>query len=312
MKEVNTQACERGHMFLLCSLHPGVVPRSSCGDGGMELQARMFPAAPTSPQADKQVALRGFNFLHHRAAVCLSYREPLNALGSSSNAFCGHREITESPQGTLSGRESSTSVVHPALPGVCASASHPPPHSQGAQLHSELSCGSSLMEHSGLRSKTRPKVNPSPRHKADTGRALAPAGWGSRRRLLLSAHGQKGSAELFLAPTLQNKKQLQAIVCFLSIFSPPCLFPQIYPPGAEAEGLFREEGAPLLSTGWGHSSHRPGAVPGALRDRGHGAAELSCFSFQSTAEEGGVSHSEENPPPFQLCLRGQPRVEALR
>lgn len=125
--------------------------------------------------------------------------------------------------------------------------------------------------------KSQPKPSPQDRHSA----ALAP-GRGSRRLLLLSAHGQKGSAELFLAPTLQNKKQLQAIVCFLSIFSPPCLFSQICPPGAGAEGLFGEEGAQSPSTAWGHSSHHPGAVPGALRDRGCRAAEPSCSCFQNS------------------------------
>lgn len=122
MKELNTV---RQNTCTSCALHPGAVPRSSCGDSGMKLQARRLPAESMSPQADKQVALRVFNFLHHRAAMCLSYRESLNTLGSNSDVFYGHREITESSQGTLCGRESSVFVVHPALTGVCASASHP-------------------------------------------------------------------------------------------------------------------------------------------------------------------------------------------
>lgn len=214
----------------------------------MKLQARVFPAEPTSPQADKQVALRGFNFLHHRATMCLLYWEPLNTLGSSSNAFCGHREITETSQGTLSSRESSTFVVHPALPGVCASASHPLLIPKGSFTLSAflwlLSDGALRVEKQN-QTKSQPKPSPQVRHRACSGSCRK----GSRQLLLLSAHGQKGSAELFLAPMLQNKKQLQAIVCFLSIFSPPCLFSQIYPPGARAERLFQEEGAPFLGFG---------------------------------------------------------------
>lgn len=311
MKGLNTGP-EREATRSCCALHPGAAPRSSRGDRGMELQARMFPAESIPPRADKQVALRVFNFLHHRAAVCLSYWEPLNALGSSSKAFCGRREVTELSWNPL--WQAKFSLCSSSLTRRGLHLSIPPtPPSRGAELLPVLSCGFSLMEHSGLRSTNKAKVKASPctRQTQRSGSRACSGSCrrGSRRLLPHSAHGQKGSTELFLAPTLQNKKQLQAIVCFLSIFSPPCLFSPIFPPGARAAGLFQEEGAPFLGAAWGHCSHHPGAVAGALRDHGHRAAERGCFSLQSTVEEGGVSHSEENPPPFLLCLRRSRRWE---
>lgn len=156
----------------------------------------------------------------------------------------------------------------------------------------------------GKQNQSRSQAKPC--HRADTGPALTPAR-GSRRRLLRSAHGQKGSAEIFLALTLQNKKQLQAIVCFLSIFSLLVSFLRSFPGEPGKKGCFRRRGLRALAgdipaTTWGC----------AWRPAGSQSSCTELFSFPEHSRGGGVSHSEENPPPFLLCLRMQLQVEALR
>lgn len=177
----------------------------------------MFPAESSSPQAHKQVALRGFDFLHHRAAMCLSYWEPLNTLGSSSNVFCGHREITESSHRALSGRESSILVVHPAPTGACPQ--HPThPSFPRSSITLSAFLWLLLMKHSGLRNEARPKASHSPCHKTDTGPALAAARGGAGGCSCSAPTGRKALQSYFYPRHCRTRSSSRQLSVFFLFF----------------------------------------------------------------------------------------------
>lgn len=129
-----------------------------------------FQMNPSLPGQTNRLLWRVFNFLCHGAAVCLLYREPLKTLGSNSNVFYRRGEIIECFQRALHGRESSIFAARRILHSLSfVLRHHSPPflYFLEAESLTAFSCGFSLMEHLGVRSKNGLKVSRSPHHQTN-------------------------------------------------------------------------------------------------------------------------------------------------